>query len=363
MLSGVMEISTDLYRKLLVSTIKNGKNLVVFGQKGIGKTEIPMETARSLEFDIVYWNLSTQEAPDLIGFPIIKDEGGYATTEYASPRHMPIPELFSKKVVVIVDEVDKAKSELQNPLLEILQFHTINGRPLNIQAIILTGNLPDEHAFSKPVSHALTNRCKVYKLIPDFDNWRDNFAIKNGVDPLFVGFLSKNPEYLCKPTPEDMTAYTSCTPRSWTKCSEDFECHKNDDEDFLTAIIAGHVGTEASIKFKVWLTHYRHIEPHLKKIVEGKSVSISKLTIDKQFILAVSACGEISRKIFKKEKKDLVSVTKNVFSFLSKLPTEMQIAATKSSLTNEMIFENKLDEEVPELRAVFYKINEKMKKV
>src|SRR6266581_5150042 len=94
-------------------------------------------------------------------------------------------------IVIIFDEVDKAISEVLQTLLEFLQFRSINGRKLNIQACILTGNLPDEHAHTNQISHAITKRCLTFKLNVEFDLWKA-WAIKNNISPLIVGFLTQN---------------------------------------------------------------------------------------------------------------------------------------------------------------------------
>lgn len=363
MLTDIMEVDARTYKRLIKSTINNGGNLIIFGQKGIGKTEIAMEITKEMGYTGLYWNLSTQEAPDLIGLATIKMVNGIARVEYASPEHIPVEELYDKKVVVLVDELDKAKEELQNPMLEVFQFRSLNGRKLNIQAIIATGNLPDEHAFSKVISHALTNRSSVFKLRTDYTGWRDDYAVKNGINPLIVGFLSKNPEYLCRTIPDDMTAYATPSPRSWSSCSKEIDSHPFDNKDnFITTLMAGHVGSQAAIAFKVWIDYYKDIEKYLDQIL-GKSTSkkklnLNKLSMDKLYILAISSCAEIARKIGKipKNSKELLEITKNVFSFIGTLPMEMQIAATKSTLTTDMIINNNLDS-INEVMNVFRNIN------
>src|SRR5260221_8265 len=57
-----------------------------------------------------------------------------------------VAELSEKPIVFLFDEVDKASHEVLQTLLEFLQFHSVNGRQMNIKGCILTGNLPDEFA-------------------------------------------------------------------------------------------------------------------------------------------------------------------------------------------------------------------------
>lgn len=357
MLTGVYSVTTGTYEKLIENNARNRGNLMVFGQAGIGKTEIPFQVFRRLKIPYVYWNLSTQEAPDLVGLPIIKEENGTEVVRYAAPEYMPIKERTPTPVAVIIDEIDKAKPELQNPLLEIFQgsrngTHTINGRPLNIQCIVATANLPEENAFSKPVSHPLTNRSQIFQLKHNFDEWQA-WAVESGVNPLVVGFLSKNTEYLSRPPVEgDPTAYTRCSPRSWTLAGYDVSSSPDESIDFQTLMVAGRVGQEPAAKFRVWLDHYRHIEPIIDQLVKkGELPNLDGLTVDRLLVVAIAACASISnlsrRETKSNSEKDKLTTevqktATNVFKLICKLPTEFQVAALKSTLSLAIIQEHQL---------------------
>jgi hypothetical protein len=273
-------------------------------------------------------------------------------------------------VAVVIDEIDKAKPELQNPLLEIFQgarngTHTINGRKLNIQCIIATANLPEENAFSKPVSHPLTNRAQIFQLKHNFDEWQA-WAVNAGVCPLVVGFLSKNTEYLSRPPVEgDPTAYTRCSPRAWTWAGYDVNNSPDETIDFQTLLVAGRVGQEPAAKFRVWLDHYRHIEPLIEALVKkGTLPEVDSFTIDRLLVIAIASCAAIanlSRKETKsnsEKEKLVVEVQKtatNVFKFISKLPSEFQIGALKSTLSLALIQENKLTQ-IPDVMKAYLNV-------
>ncbi len=380
MLTGIHEIDTETYTNLIDFNCKSRGNLLVFGQAGIGKTEIPFQVAKKNGLKVVYWNLSTQEAPDLVGLPIIsevKNEETGATApvvRYAAPEYMPIAEREKDPVMVIVDELDKAKPDLQNPLLEVFHGRTINGRPLNIQCIVATGNLPEEGAFSKPVSHALTNRCEVYRLQSNFQAWQD-WAASAGVNPLVVGYLSKNTEYLSRPPVEgDPTAYTRCSPRAWTKAAHDLDVSQENgqtDVEFQSLLVAGRVGMEPAVKFRVWLDHYRHIEPLIDALVQNGTIpNLKDMTVDRVLVLALGSCGEIRKATLnppkgKKETADetkvrIQKVTTNVFKMISQIPPEFQIAAVRSAISLDLVQKYELTK-VPEMMAAYMKVRKALK--
>ncbi|OPZ40858.1 MAG: AAA domain (dynein-related subfamily) [Synergistetes bacterium ADurb.BinA166] len=347
MLTGVFEIDQSTYKQVLSFNIQTGGNLLVLGMAGTGKTEMAQEAVKAAEFEYIYLNLSVLEAPDLVGLPSIVD----GNVVYAMPAFMPKMD-GSKPKVLIVDEIDKAKPELQNPLLELFQSHTMNGVKLNIQAIIATGNLPDEGAFSQPISHALTNRCQAFRITHNFEAWA-SWAKEAEVNPLVIGFLSKNREYLSMAAAEgDPTAYCRPSPRSWTMAARDLDrTTSKDSVDFQTLLVAGRVGISASVKFKVWLDHYRHVEPIVDKLVkDGTHPSTNEMPIDKQIVCAISAVNAIVQESRAQEKTAdrakasaaVQGVAARVFSWIKTLPSEFQIGAVKSTLNMKLIQEHKL---------------------
>ena len=333
---------------------------------GTGKTEQSISAATEAGFPHIYLNLSVLEAPDLIGLPIISAD---RRVEYAIPQFMPKMD-GSKPHVLIVDEIDKAKPELQNPLLELFQSHSVNGTKLNIQAIVATGNLPDEGAFSMPISHALTNRCKCYQLTHNFDAWAE-WAQEASINPLVIGFLSKNREYLSQPAVEgDPTAYCRASPRSWTMSARDLDQTSNKDSvDFQTLLVAGRVGTAAATKFRVWLDYYRHVEPIVEKLVkDGTFPSMKDMTVDKQLVCAISAVNAVAQEAklteAAKDKDKAIKATQavatKVFKWIATLPSEFQIGAVKTTLNMNMIQQNQLTK-VPDVMSTYLAIRASLK--
>lgn len=368
MLTGIRHIDQGTLMEMLKFSVKAGENLLTFGPAGTGKTEMAMQAATECGFKYCYLNLSVLEAPDMMGLPQIVN----GTTTYALPDMLPQVGNGKDPVVLLIDEADKAKPELQNPCLELLQFRSINGRKLNIHSVIATGNLPDEGAFSQPMSHALTNRCLIYRVEPAFDPWQE-WAAGAGVNPLIVGYLSRNQEMLLTPPPSgDDTAYCHGSPRSWTKAGRCIDlAGKDKSVDFQTLLVAGCVGTGAAIKFKVWLEHFRHIEPLIDRLVkEGKHPEANEITgPDRMMVTALSACGAVmaeTRKTptgdadKKKQREKVASLVKNVFGWMKRIPSEYSVGAVKSVLHMDNIKEFNMTAD-EDFMAVFLQIRKSMK--
>lgn len=351
MLTGIQELNQEELMQMLRYQIRRGGNLLTFGPAGIGKTEMAMQACAHEGFDYRYVNLSVLEAPDLLGLPEIVTEevDGRVVkrSDYALPKMLPPRGSLPKPVVLLVDELDKAKPELQNPMLELFQFKSINGNKLDVAACVATGNLPDENAHSQPVSHALTNRCATYRVTHAYDPWRD-WAVEHGVNGLVVAFLERSSELLLQPPPQgDETAYCHPSPRAWSLAAQDLDGSPDSDVLFQTHLVAGRVGQPAAVKFLVWLEHYRHVEPAIKRLVEdGKAPDMNNMPGDRVFVCATSGADAIARSMRKhtgrataEAKREVWKVATNVSAWLQTLPGEICICAVKSTLNMRMINE------------------------
>jgi len=284
--------------------------------------------------------------------------------------------------VVLFDEVDKAASETNQPLLEFLQFSSINGRTMNIQACILTGNLPDENAHSNNVSHAISKRCKTYQLVIDFDQWRD-WAFKNNVHDYIVQFLANEPGMISGKAPDgDPTAYALPAPRTWTqagislsKMDEDPEYKNWNHEKFdklRLFMISGAVGTAAATKWEAWFKYYREFDPAISELVENgtypeTTLKGRSLTDQEKLIIAIAACSRHAKEIKDDNKEKLNKITKNVYKWLVTQISDHQMAATRMSLSlsSDEEFQDKIKKhkllEIPEFMGCFDMLNKKLR--
>jgi len=278
----------------------------------------------------------------------------------------------AQPIVFLFDEVDKAMSETMQTLLEFLQFRAVNGRKLNIKACILTGNLPDEHAHSGHLSHAITKRCSTYKLQLDFKQWR-MWAFNNNVHDLVIGFLTANSEMLHKGPPDgDPTAYALPSPRTWTDASKKLWDLERDEiyatlgdeqrQHFQKTLVAGCVGETAAVKFVNWFKYYRKLDPTVEALLEkGKHPNNAKLGAQELFICALSACSRVYRSLKPNNDAQIKKYTKNCYKWLATVPVDVQMGAARMAFGGD--FDNiqryRLSE-IDEFAAIFKNIKKTM---
>jgi len=348
----LQEINQEEALSLCKFTIQTKGNIFLLGRRGVGKTEIAFQSAKENKLKINYINLSLLDRSDLFGYPNMHDQGELVT--FKAPAFMPpLKEGQKADTIILFDEVDKAPSEVTSPLLEILQFRTVNGRPINAISCILTGNLSNEGAYSNHISTALLDRGSKYILSYNFDNWIE-WAKINQIHDLVLGFLKSNPNYACGK--ENDISYASPSPRGWCLASEALNKARDNkiiDINTITNIVSGYVGAEAGIKFKIWYEHYRKFEPFIYTLIETGEMSLnySGLAPTEKLVFAISSCHLVKNKIIqlKSKSEEKFKYLENLcrFMFNYKVDREIQILAMTNSfnfnfITNHKLYENKL---------------------
>jgi hypothetical protein len=320
------EINQEEALNLLRFNIKTEGNLFLFGRRGIGKTFLSLQAAREMGYKISIVNLSVIERPDLAGWPILNDASDVVV--YKQPYYLPKLEGGVADQILLFDEVDKCHSEITAPLLELLQFRTINGKPINAAACILTGNLISEGAYSNNISTALLDRGAKFILSFNFQHWI-KWARDAGLNELILGFLIRHPELACGEI-ESGVEFASPSPRGWTLASNAMQEAAKlnlDDLDTVESIIAGYVGAAAAIQFRIWHEHYKRFEPIIYSLLERGTcgVDYAKLDQTEKFVFVLTACHLAKLKCFDGGTKPKIRYVERLCRFLDDNAVEKEI--------------------------------------
>jgi hypothetical protein len=339
------EINQEETLNLLRFSVKTGSNLFLFGRRGIGKTFLSLQAARECGYKISYVNLSVIERPDLAGYPMINDASDVII--YKQPYYLPKLESGAKSdQILLFDEVDKCHSEITAPLLELLQFRSINGKPINAAACILTGNLISEGSYSNNLSTALLDRGAKFVLSFNFQQWL-KWARDAGVHELILGFLIRHPELACGEI--ESVEFASPSPRGWTLASEamhDAAKLNVDDIDTIESIIAGYVGAAVAVQFRVWFEQFRRFEPVIHTLLERGTCSIDYASLDptEKFIFCLTLAHFAKVKVLDYKVKPKFRYLENLCNFLDKneVEAEIQLVSLKNAFPMNEIVKHRL---------------------
>jgi hypothetical protein len=341
----LQKLTTKELSENISATIKLGGSIMVVGRRGSGKTEIAKQQIASNDMLEVYLNLSTLERVDMGGYPNIM--GNNASREFVN---FLLPQFFEamidekalkgkKGVVALLDEVDKADPSLWAPLLEFVQFRSINGRKLpHLQAVIMTGNLLSEGG-SRP-SLPLLDRAEKFLVEPDYSSWLAWAAASGKVHASVLAYLNDNPEDLFgAPDPEDRFADPS--PRGWAGASELIT--KGEEMglsyDLLNKKVAGRIGKEIGLKYSHYFSHYQVLLPIVDQIFAGKAPvkKFEALEPSKKLICSMIVCSRLANQLDEAHRE---------FTEKSKTQKNVKLAAHEPpSLSHVGKFLNVVDEE------------------
>ena len=340
------KISTKDLSDNLRATIDFGGNLIMIARRGSGKTVISKEVVKQSGLREVYINLSVSERTDVGGYPNFFGKNDRKYVEYLLPSFFePLIE-GDVPCVVILDEVDKAESSIWAPLLEILQFRSINHRPLkNLRSCLMTGNLQSEGG-QRPCL-PLLDRAEKYLVEANSNHWLD-WASKSGeIHPSITAFIADHPDELFGDVdPGDV--YADPSPRGWHLSSNvlNFGEEKRWPHKILTNKVSGYVGKKTGLKYSAYFDHYQVLLPIVERIMKGQEVKGFKdLEMSKQMVCGMIVCSRLARLLDNMKNKELPKETENVAKFIKVLDPEMALISVRSQIGLERVVNSGLDEE------------------
>jgi len=130
----------------LFNAIKYGRNVLLQGVHGVGKTKMTLNLLNENNISYAYFSGPTMD-PHLhfIGLPI-----NVTTPEGDSAIRLVLPEnyKFDDVEVIFIDEPNRAHPKVLNALMELLQFRSINGKKLTKLRSIISGINPDNGEYT-----------------------------------------------------------------------------------------------------------------------------------------------------------------------------------------------------------------------
>lgn len=318
----LQRLSTDEYAQHLAASISIRSNIAVFGRRGTGKTVIAKAMIRKAGAREIYLNLSTFERVDLGGYPNLLTSEEYVsfklpsfyqalregTAQQKTPRQKANEALedikkeltsTAQQCVLLLDEVDKADPSIWAPLLEIVQFKTINGMALpNLASVIMTGNLLEEGG-SRP-SPPLLDRTEKYIVEADVTQWLNWAGSGARIHPAVSSFIKDNPQHLFGGVdPEDR--YADPSPRGWENASGILNALEDSHErghrsEFLVNKVSGCVGKQAGIQFQMYYEYYQKLLPLVAQLFKGQSImdEFDRLHPTEQLVTSFVICTRLA---------------------------------------------------------------------
>ena len=252
-----------------VETAKGqGLPMLIYGSPGVGKSEQVFQALEPGEV-MIDLRLNSLDSIDLRGLPVIeKDEKRNPTqVKWIRPEFIPgedgvmLNGKLHKRGILFLDEINTAAPSVQNPALQLVLDRKVGSHQLGSGwYIVAAGNKADDKSHVYPLSAALRQRFAIYHYTPDHNTWT-NWAVKNGIHPHVIGFISFKPDLLIQPSIDEESSNPS--PRSWYYVSQRLHAGQNEADD-IRSVVGG-----AADEFMAYQTVCENI-PKIEDILSGK---------------------------------------------------------------------------------------------
>ena len=263
--------------------IKDGVDINVFpsvmmwGQPGVGKSaaikqigaNIARETGKTVNITDV--RLLLFNPIDLRGIPVPDEEEGEKVARWLKPLIFKLDPSDSVINILFLDEISAAPQSVQAAAYQITLDKKVGEHKLPANTIVIAaGNRVSDRSVAYKMPKALSNRLLHFDVSCDFDNWKD-WALKNNVHPLVLGFLSFREDYLNTfDSSNDALAYA--TPRSWEMVSNILN-YISEDVNKVYNQICGLVGAGVAVELRTWSKIYSKL-PKIEDIFDGKVTEV-----------------------------------------------------------------------------------------
>lgn len=295
----------------------------LWGQQGMGKTQVIKQLAKEQGMGFMHLHLATQEVGDLVGLLIQNSDG---TVRHARPEWFPT----EGKGIIFLDEFNRAMPDVLQVMLPFVNEGTIHTHKLPPGwAVVCAGNYAS-NAFNVTDTSdaALTSRfCHL-----DFLPTKEEFTVFAESKKMFsvVDFISENPEML-EVNHKDKMNTSMITPdrRSWIDMIGVL-----DNEIALDPVryevYSGIVGPTAAASYQTWkkkseerlrgrdvLNTYPRVRPRVLAASDSKSP---------RFDLLNTAVEEVMLLLNDKTTPDMVD---NFKAFMLDVPLELGLKIHK----------------------------------
>ena len=309
-----VRINANELEKLLAATPAS-QNIMLTGKHGIGKSQILERFFTSRGERVVILFLGQMSDPgDLIGLPRLDELSG--KTHFMPPYWFPTD---GKPVVLFLDELNRARPEVLQTIMDLTLNRTLAGRKLPEGSRVISAVNDGEEYQLTDLDPALVSRFNIYEFKPTAQEWL-LWASKAGLDSRVTDFIAENPDMLdgAAFTREDQGLEKSPDRRGWERVSNILQT--NEVSPLLKTVVAGIIGMPAASKFFATIDQKKL--PSAKEILLGDFAK-AKVVLRKCKTPELAAVNEsVFRFIETKgyDGKDEAKVAKNFaayFEFLS----------------------------------------------
>ena len=232
----------------LLDVMPASHNLMLVGEKGVGKSEILTSYFNGKGMKVVPLFLGQMSDPgDLIGLPS-KDEST-GRTGFMPPYWFPVD---GKPIVLFLDELNRARPEVLQTVFDLCLNRKLAGRNLPEGSRVISAvNAGDQYQVTD-LDPALVSRFNIVNFKPTAQEWL-LWAERSRLDKRVIRFITENPAWLDGdadlPSGTDTGLDKNPDRRAWKRVSDMLEKSEGLEKTALAKILSSVIGAHAASVF------------------------------------------------------------------------------------------------------------------
>lgn len=275
-----------------VIPVNRQRPIMLIGPAGIGKTDIPKQTAEKMGIGYVSYSITHHTRQSALGLPKIieKDYNGamtltteYTASEIVSAVYETIKTSGKSDGILFIDEVNCASETLSAPLLQLFQNKTLGqSRIPDGWILVMAGNPPEYNKSVKDFDAVTRDRLRIINIAPDADAWlayADRRCLNSGV----VSYINSDKSKIYG---FDSAAAQVVTPRGWEELSISLDSFERHGFEITRELISQFIGIPA-----IASEFYDYYKMVCEYVTEKDIDSILSGKASDKFIKSIQSCG------------------------------------------------------------------------
>lgn len=221
-------------------------------------------------FGFIDLRLANLEAPDLVGYPKVRQVDGQDRTSFILPEYWPT----KGRGLLLLEEPNRANPSIMNAIMELLTDRKVQGYTLPEGWLIASAiNQSDDGLYSvTAMDPALADRFERFKIEYDHASFIA-FIKKEEWNTSLVSFIEKVWTYKKPSEIGDKGKYIS--PRTWSKVETALKCGVENDPDMLYTVAMAELGDAVGREFHKFMCEQTPVT--ISDLLANKEVAMAKL--------------------------------------------------------------------------------------
>ncbi len=217
------------------------------GAPGVGKSQIIRQIGKKYGYTVIDIRLAQMSEVEIGG--LIYPNESRTKTVWLAPDILPNEERDGEKTILLLDEITSCTKRVQVAAYQLILDRRIGEYRLPEGTFVIAlGNREDDDGVYIQLAGPLADRFEILFIEPDFQEWKEDFALKNAVHPFVIQYLSFKPAALHNQK-QEAGKMVFATPRSWARVSDILKMDPDVNKAVIRNKIIGNIGETEGLQF------------------------------------------------------------------------------------------------------------------